>query len=117
MLWKNAEHSSVGRNWGHAPSLVEGIPARITLPVAAKDIEAWELDECGQRKTKITVESDASGHAVVVIGPQLRTIWYEMAIKRCDGRVGVGKRCHAYPPHFQPFDAATSIPGMSAADN
>ena len=25
MQWKNPEHSSVGRNWGKAPSLVEGI--------------------------------------------------------------------------------------------
>jgi hypothetical protein len=32
MGWKNAEKSTVGKDWGEAPTLVEGIPARITLP-------------------------------------------------------------------------------------
>ncbi|HEX2950198.1 MAG TPA: carbohydrate binding domain-containing protein, partial [Armatimonadota bacterium] len=47
MVWKNPEKSSVGRNWGKAPSLVEGIPATISLPVAANRVQAWALDELG----------------------------------------------------------------------
>ena len=81
MQWKNPEHSSVGSNWGKAPSLVEGIPARITLPMPAKQVEAWTLDERGQRKTKLAVEPDAGGHAVLVIGPQHKTLWYEVTTK------------------------------------
>ena len=81
MQWKNSEHSSVGRNWGNAPSLVEGIPARITLPLPAKEVEAWTLDERGQRKTKLAVDPDAGGHAVLVIGPQHKTLWYEVTTK------------------------------------
>ncbi|MGA2137822.1 MAG: beta-galactosidase [Verrucomicrobiia bacterium] len=81
MQWKKPGHSSVGRNWGKAPSLVEGIPARITLPMAAKQVEAWTLDERGQRKTKLAVDPDAGGHAVLVIGPQHKTLWYEVTAK------------------------------------
>ena len=77
MGWKNAEKSSVGSNWGQAPSLVEGIPARIRLPQSSKTVEAWALDERGQRKAQVAVEKDASGIAVV-IGPQYRTLWYEV---------------------------------------
>ena len=73
--------TSVGKDWGEAPSLVEGIPARITLPLPAKAAEAWALDERGQHKTQLPVQADATGSAVVTIGPQSETLWYEVAIK------------------------------------
>jgi hypothetical protein len=81
MQWKNSEHSSVGHNWGKAPSLVEGIPARITLPLPAKEVEAWTLDERGQRKARLAIESDANDRAVLILGPQYETLWYEVAAK------------------------------------
>ncbi|HEY3320836.1 MAG TPA: carbohydrate binding domain-containing protein [Planctomycetota bacterium] len=81
MGWKDAEKNSVGKNWGQAPSLVEGIPARLTFPLAAARVEAWALDECGQRKAHIPVQADDHGNAVVNIGPQSRTLWYEITAK------------------------------------
>ena len=33
MGWKSVEKNSVGKDWGKAPSLVEGIRATITLPI------------------------------------------------------------------------------------
>jgi hypothetical protein len=81
MGWKNPEKSSVGGDWGEAPTLVEGIPARITLPVSAKAAKAWALDERGQRKTPLAVSADAKGNAVVAIGPQSKTLWYEVEIR------------------------------------
>ena len=79
MQWKNSEHSSVGRNWGRAPSLVEGIPGRITVPLSAKSAKAWALDERGQHANQIHVQSGEDGHAVLVVGPQHKTLWYEIA--------------------------------------
>jgi hypothetical protein len=70
MGWKNAEHTTVGRDWGQAPSLVEGIPATLTLPGATT---AWALDECGQRKAELPVRA-----GIVEIGPQHGTLWYEI---------------------------------------
>jgi hypothetical protein len=82
MVWKNAEKSSVGRQWGKAPSLVEGVPAQITLPRPAAQTAAWALDERGQRRQEIPVRAAANGLAMIEIGPQWRTLWYEVGERR-----------------------------------
>ncbi|MFA0760404.1 MAG: hypothetical protein HZLCBSQH_000498 [Candidatus Fervidibacterota bacterium] len=85
MGWKEVSgyppKSSCGRNWGKPPSLVEGIPAKIALPFPAKRVQAWALDEKGQRKEQIPVDSDPNGNATLSIGPQWRTLWYEVAVQ------------------------------------
>jgi hypothetical protein len=80
MTWKSAARDSVGRHWGTAPSLVEGVPARVTLPVAAGQVRAWALDERGQRGAALTVE-DRDGKATLSLGPERRTLWYEVVVK------------------------------------
>lgn len=80
MGWKNAEKNTVGKDWGEAPTLVEGIPARITLPVSVQGVEAWALGERGERKASLTVAA-ADGKAVIAIGPDCRTLWYEIEVK------------------------------------
>ena len=65
-------------NWGTAPTLAEGIPARITLPMPAGAVQVYALDERGARKAKLPVSSDTGGRAVIQIGPQYRTLWYEV---------------------------------------
>jgi hypothetical protein len=72
MRWKDAEKTSVGRNWGKAPVLVEGPSAKIALPGGGK-FKAWALDERGQRRTEIPV-----AQATLEIGPQWKTLWYEV---------------------------------------
>ncbi|MCX7885814.1 MAG: carbohydrate binding domain-containing protein [Verrucomicrobiae bacterium] len=74
MGWKDPEKSTVGRNWGRAPSLVEGITATITLPRATR---AWALDERGHRKTELPVR-----RGLIEIGPQYGTLWYELQTAR-----------------------------------
>lgn len=81
MGWKNPEKSTVGKDWGEAPTLVEGVPARITLPFSAKSVEVWSLDECGQRKARLSAVAGVGGNAVVAIGPEQKTIWYEVLAK------------------------------------
>lgn len=80
MGWKNAERTTVGRDWGRAPTLVEGIPATIILPVTAHRVEAFALDERGQRGRQLPV-ADAAGKASIQIGPDYRTLWYEIVIR------------------------------------
>jgi hypothetical protein len=69
---------TVRDNWGKAPSLVEVVPARIVLPLPALGVHAWALDERGQRKEPVAVSADQNGHAVLLIGPPHRTLWYEV---------------------------------------
>ena len=80
MGWQNAEKSTVGKDWGKAPSLVEGIGATIVLPVAANRVQAFALDECGQRAGALPVR-DANGNAEIEIGAQYATLWYEIEIE------------------------------------
>jgi hypothetical protein len=81
MRWANPEKSSVGRDWGAAPSRVEGVPAKITLPHAASRVRAWALDERGQQKQSLQVESGPDGNAVLSLGPKWQTLWYEVSVR------------------------------------
>jgi hypothetical protein len=80
MRWKNDAHDSVGRHWGQAPSLVEGIHAALTLPVPTERVRVWALDERGQRRDEIPVTA-AGTRARLEIGPKWRTLWYEVEVK------------------------------------
>ena len=81
MKWVDEKKESVGRDWGKGPTLVETIPARLTLPVPAAKVRAWTLDECGQRKTSVPVTAAPSGHAVLEIGPPQSALWYEVEVQ------------------------------------
>ena len=80
MGWKNAEKTTVGKDWGKAPSLVEGIQATITLPVEAKRVRLWSLDERGQRIGEINVR-ETGGNALLELSEKYGTLWYEVEIK------------------------------------
>jgi hypothetical protein len=79
MGWKDPKHSTVGRDWGRTPSLVEGVAATITLPVASRACRCWALDERGQRRSEVPVR-DAAGRAEITLGPEHHTIWYEVEL-------------------------------------
>ncbi len=77
-VWKTAAKDSVN-SWGQAPTLVEGVPARITLQLAptASDIKVWALDQHGRRAQPVPVARSGSS-AKFNIGPEYKTIWYEI---------------------------------------
>ncbi|MDR3403899.1 MAG: carbohydrate binding domain-containing protein [Chthoniobacter sp.] len=77
MKWKNVQKSSVGADWGHEPSLVEGISAKIGLPYQ-KGGQAWSLDARGQRQTEIAVKR-VTGKAEMEISSAHQTLWWEIA--------------------------------------
>ena len=82
MVWTDEDHNSVGRNWGTGPTLVEGIPATLTLPYPAASVTAWALDERGQRREKLTLQAADAGRTILRIGPESRTLWYEVQISK-----------------------------------
>ncbi|WP_028534507.1 carbohydrate binding domain-containing protein [Paludibacterium yongneupense] len=78
--WLDEAHTTLGRQWGQAPVWVEGIAARIVLPVAAARVGAWALDERGQRRQALPVAGDHA-HAVFETSPGYRALWYELEIR------------------------------------
>lgn len=82
----DAELESLGNDrvtlrnrWGREPVLCEGVPARITLPVPPSRVQFYPLDESGNRR-KANPVGTAGGRAVLELGPQHKTIWYEAQI-------------------------------------
>ncbi len=65
--------------WGREPVLCEGVPVRITLPVPPARVRFYPLDESGRRRPAAEVGA-SDGHAVLQLGPQYKTLWYEAEI-------------------------------------
>ncbi|WP_339065591.1 carbohydrate binding domain-containing protein [Teredinibacter turnerae] len=78
MRWNDA-HNSLGRNWGEAPTRVEVVPFSLSLPIAARRVSAWCLDERGQRMRSLKVVQTATGSRIDV-DSKARTLWYEIVI-------------------------------------
>jgi hypothetical protein len=79
MQWKDASRTSVGSNWGRAPTLIEVVPFALELPVAPSRVQAWALNETGQRAAELAVEAVAGGSRVIADGGA-DTLWYEISV-------------------------------------
>ncbi|EDY80676.1 Carbohydrate binding domain protein [Verrucomicrobiia bacterium DG1235] len=79
MIWTDETKSSVGRNWGSGPSMTEAIPATITLPYAPERVQAWALDETGQRSASLTIAPTENGSSLQ-IGAAQKSLWYEVQV-------------------------------------
>lgn len=69
---------TVGNQWGQPPSLVEGISAKITLPLPAAKTKVWSLDPLGKRQSQVKVHANSNRQAVIELGHQFQTLWYEV---------------------------------------
>jgi len=67
--------------WGEGPVVAEGIPAELTLPATASNVKVYALDPHGDRKAEVPVKVGADGNATIQIGPEFKTVWYEIEIK------------------------------------
>ncbi|MCD6416374.1 MAG: hypothetical protein J7M08_06725 [Planctomycetes bacterium] len=73
MGW-NEERTSVGTQWGTGPSLCEGVPLRIALSGEANNCRLFSLEPDGTRRARL----DETGASVFQVGPEQRTLWYEL---------------------------------------
>jgi hypothetical protein len=71
----NETRTSVGRKWGKGPALMAGIAAQVTLPQRVTAVRA--LDGTGKPQGTVKVERIIGGSRWN-IGPEHRTIWYEI---------------------------------------
>ena len=72
-------HYRGGENWGgtleefgSGKVVTEGVPLEVTLPSPV--VACWALDESGARREKVSL----SGTHLLSVGPQYRTVWYEI---------------------------------------
>jgi len=76
MGW-NADRTSVGSQWGHGPTVAEGIPATVTLKMNGPR-HVWALDGTGKRVGDVPA-TYANGSLTFTVGPQFKTLWYEIS--------------------------------------
>ncbi|MEZ5275140.1 MAG: carbohydrate binding domain-containing protein [Opitutaceae bacterium] len=79
MIWKDASRTSVGRNWGRAPTLVEMVPLTLTLPVTPDRVRLFSLDSSGNRIDERVV-TGADEKATIEIDSASNTLWHEIVI-------------------------------------
>ncbi len=103
-VWKDASRTSVGTRWGSAPTLIEVVPATITLPVSPARVTAWALDATGSRASALVIR-DHGGLAQFDLGQNGATLWYEFAIE---------PEGSAEPAFTREPSAVTAAAGMSA---
>jgi len=68
-----------GTSWGGAPTLVEGIQARVKIKTS-EAVGVWALDNTGERAEEVPVSVDGD-YRTFNIGQRYRTIWYEIAVR------------------------------------
>ena len=73
MGW-NADRTSVGDQWGHGPTLAEGIPAAVSLKTDGPR-SVWALDGTGTHSQRVPAVY-ANGLLTFTVGPEYRTVWY-----------------------------------------
>ncbi len=73
MGW-NADRTSVGDQWGHGPTVAEGIPATVTLKTHGPR-SVWALDGTGKH-TQHVPSTYMNGTLTFTVGPQYQTLWY-----------------------------------------
>jgi len=73
------DRATVRNNWGKDPSMAEGISGAIELPIAASRVKAYALDGIGARREPVGVRG--TDRAIIAIGPQYKTLWYEVVVE------------------------------------
>ncbi len=80
LKWTDATKTSVGNQWGTAPTLVEVVPFTLTLPVPASRVQVWTLDARGQRKSPVTVTATGAATCQIASPADAATLWYEVVV-------------------------------------
>ena len=79
MKW-NADRTSVGKNWGTEPAVINGIPLTLRFPESQSARRIFALDGAGKRIQEIPIALSPNGHRVAHLGPKWKTLWYELSV-------------------------------------
>lgn len=78
MKW-NEDRTSVGKEWGKGPTLVNVVTGSVGLPL--KSATVYALDGTGKRVSEVATTKPSAGTILFQIGPEHKTIWYEVVVK------------------------------------
>ncbi|MEK7477072.1 MAG: cellulase family glycosylhydrolase [Candidatus Coatesbacteria bacterium] len=73
MKW-NADRTSIGRDWGHGPTIAERVPATLTLPGSGWKAEV--LDGAGHPAAKLAVRASGNGTSVALNAKPPYSLWF-----------------------------------------
>jgi len=80
LVW-NAEHTYGGTaSWSRGPVEIVAVQADVTITTSAAGAEVWALAPDGARRAAVPCRL-ADGALHFAIGPQWRTLWYEVVAK------------------------------------
>ncbi len=80
MGW-NAERTSVGTQWGHGPTLVNGVSVQLSIPASQTARRLYALDSQGKRVQEIPGKGYGGRTIVFNLGAQWKTLFYELSDK------------------------------------
>ena len=80
-VWTDTNKISLSNKWGKSPVLTEVVPFTLTLPVATNYVQAWSLDERGQRKAALLLTGNTNS-TTLTITTNAGSIWYEFDVSR-----------------------------------
>jgi len=66
--------------WGSEPVLCEGIEAEIMLPIDARRVKLYPLDESGNRRAAVEC-GQGNGKTVLMLDGKHKTVWYEVEVQ------------------------------------
>ena len=69
-----ADRSSVGRDWGKAPVMIQPVKGSVVLPGGNWTCQTIGPD--GLATGKIEIQKNNDGKPFVQFGPQYKTMWY-----------------------------------------
>lgn len=69
-----------GGSLGAGPVLCEGIPAEIAFAGLRGRVKCYALDPDGNRMAEVPVSESPAGEAIINIGPEYKTVWYELTV-------------------------------------
>ena len=78
MKW-NEDRTSVGKDWGAGPTLVNVVAGSVGLPL--KSATVYALDGSGKRVSQVATTKSKAGEIMFQIGPEQKTIWYEVVVE------------------------------------
>ena len=77
---RTREGQSVGKNWGHGPTMCEGVPVILSVTGSSGDTRLFALNPDGTRREEVAA-TRKEDRLVFSPAPDHETLWYELVLR------------------------------------